>query len=97
VTTAEDPLERRAKSGTKKVTKSTKERSGSGVKDTKDSSERNSTDSGFERLKMKIEYSYSFVKEFHWLTVIPVNTGQMQEPIAQQADLIDSFGLDSPQ
>ncbi|MGO9415717.1 MAG: hypothetical protein ACLP51_11345 [Syntrophobacteraceae bacterium] len=38
-----------------------------------------------------------FVKEVHWLTVIPVNTGQMQGAIAQQTDLIDSFGLDSPQ
>jgi hypothetical protein len=28
-------------------------------------------------------------------TVIPVNTGQMQGLIAQQIDLIDSFGLDS--
>ncbi len=50
--------------GTKKVTEGTKERSGSGVKNTKDSSERNSTDSGFKRLKVKIRYSYSFVKEF---------------------------------
>jgi hypothetical protein len=33
----------------------------------------------------------------HSLTVIPVNTGQMQGLIAQQTDLIDSFGLDSPQ
>jgi hypothetical protein len=31
------------------------------------------------------------------LAVIPVNTGQMQGLIAQQTDLIDSFGLDSPQ
>ncbi|MGA8128511.1 MAG: hypothetical protein WB930_00955 [Syntrophobacteraceae bacterium] len=37
------------------------------------------------------------VKEFHWLTVIPVNTGQIQGLIAQQADLSDNFGLDSPQ
>jgi hypothetical protein len=64
---------------------------------TKDSSERNSTGSGFERLQVKIRYSYSFVKEVHWLTVIPVNTGQIQGRIAQQADLIDIFGLDSPQ
>jgi len=64
---------------------------------TKESSERNSTDSGFKRLKVKIRYSYSVVKEFHWLTVFPVNTGQMQGLIAQQADLIDSFGLASPQ
>jgi hypothetical protein len=28
-------------------------------------------------------------------TVIPVNTGQMQGLIAQQTDLIGSFGLDS--
>jgi hypothetical protein len=28
-------------------------------------------------------------------TVIPINTGQMQGLIAQQTDLIDSFGLDS--
>jgi hypothetical protein len=67
------------------------------VKNTKESSERNSTDSGFKRLKVKIRYSYSFVKEFHWLTVIPVNTGQMQGPIPQLTDLIDSCGLDSPQ
>ena len=93
----EDPLERGAETGTKKVTKSTKERSGSGVKNTKDTSERNSTDSGFERLGVRTRYSYSFVKEFHWLTVIPVNTGQMQWLIAQQTDLIHSFGLDSPQ
>ena len=52
--------------------------------------------SGFERLGVKIRYSYSFVKGFHWLTVIPVNTGQIQGPIAQQADLIGNFGLDSP-
>jgi hypothetical protein len=50
-----------------------------------------------KRLKVKIRYSYSFVKEFHWLTVIPVNTGQMQGPIPQLTDLIDSCGLDSPQ
>ncbi len=81
--------------GTKKVTKSTKERSGSGVKNTKESSERNSTDSGFKRLKVKIRYSYSFFKEVHWLTVIPVNTGQMQGLMAQQTDLIDNLGLDS--
>jgi hypothetical protein len=85
----------RTETGAKKVTKSTKERSGGGVKNTKESSERSSTDSGFKRLKMKIRHSYSFVKEFHWLPVIPVNTGQMQGPIAQQTDLIDSFGLDS--
>jgi hypothetical protein len=30
-------------------------------------------------------------------TVIPVNTGQIQGPIAQQIDLIDSFGLASLQ
>jgi hypothetical protein len=30
-------------------------------------------------------------------TVIPVNTGQIQGLIAQQTDLIDNFGLDSPQ
>jgi hypothetical protein len=48
-----------------------------------------------KRLKVKIRYSYSFVKEFHWLTVIPVNTGQMQGLMAQQTDLIDNFGLDS--
>jgi hypothetical protein len=35
------------------------------------------------------------VKEFHPLTVIPVNTGQMQGLIAQHTDLIDGFGLDS--
>jgi len=65
------------------------------VKNSKESSERNSTDSAFKRLKVKIRYSYSVVKEFHWLTVIPVNTGQMQGLSAQQTDLIDSFGLDS--
>ena len=36
------------------------------------------------------------VKEFHRLTVIPVNTGQIQGLIVQHTDLIDSFGLDSP-
>jgi hypothetical protein len=87
-------LIRRAETGTKRVTKSTKERSGSGVKNTKDSSERNSADSGFKRLQVKIRHSYSFVKEFHWLTVIPVNTGEMQGPIVQQTYLIDSLGLD---
>ena len=56
-----------------------------------------STNSGFERLKVKIRYSYSFVKEFHSLTVIPVNTGQKQGLIVQPTDLIESFGLDSPQ
>jgi hypothetical protein len=86
---------RKAEDGTKKVTKGTKKRSGSGVKNTKESSERSSTDSGFKCLKVKIRHSYSFVKEVHWLTVISVNTGQMQGPIAQQTDLIDSFGLDS--
>jgi hypothetical protein len=40
-------------------------------------------DPDFTRLKVKVGYSYSFVKEFHWLTVIPVNTGQMQGPIVQ--------------
>jgi hypothetical protein len=44
-----------------------------------------------------VKIRYSVVKEVHWLTVIPVNTGQMQGPIAQQTDLIDNFGLDSPQ
>jgi hypothetical protein len=29
-------------------------------------------------------------------TVIPVNTGQIQGPMAQQTDLIDNCGLDSP-
>ena len=58
---------RMTEDGTKKVTEGTKERSGSGVKNTKESSERNSTDSGFKRLKVKIRYSYSFVKEFDCL------------------------------
>jgi hypothetical protein len=37
------------------------------------------------------------VKEFHRLTVIPVNTGQIQGLIVQHTDLIGNFGLDSPQ
>jgi hypothetical protein len=49
----------------------------------------------YKCLKVKIRTSYSFVKEFHSLTVIPVNTGQMQGLIAQHTDLIDSFRLDS--
>jgi len=36
------------------------------------------------------------VKEFHRLTVIPVNTGQIQGLIVQHTDLIGNFGLDSP-
>gem|GEM_PF-1398167 len=72
-------LERRAEDGAKKVT-STKETNQN--TNTKESSHRNSTDSGFKRLKVKIRYSYSFVKEFHWLPVIPVNTGEIQGPIA---------------
>jgi hypothetical protein len=92
VTRTEDPLERRAETGAKKVNE---EHEGD-TKKTKESSHRNSTDSGFKRLKVKIRYSYSVVKEFHWLTVIPVNTGQIQGPIAQQTDLIGNFGLDSP-
>jgi hypothetical protein len=65
------------------------------VKHRKEFAAKKGTNSGFERLKVKIRYSYSFVKEFHWLTVIPANTGQMQGLGAQQTDLINSFGLDS--
>jgi len=35
----------------------------------------------------------SRTNEVHSLTVIPVNTGQMQGPVAQQTDLIDNVGL----
>ncbi|MGA3115816.1 MAG: hypothetical protein ABSF90_15450 [Syntrophobacteraceae bacterium] len=43
----------------------------------------------------KMNIFKTVVKEFHPLTVIPVNTGQMQGLIAQHTDLIDGFGLDS--